>query len=68
LALVEAKATRTIRPEAAEAMARLKKAVSGYLVEAYLVHLPASTGPSFSAIRPGIRALTSHGISGMILK
>jgi hypothetical protein len=68
LALVEAKATRTIRPEAAEAMARLKKAVSGYLVEAYLVHLPASTGPSFSAIHPGIRTLTSHGISDLVLK
>ena len=67
LALIEAKATRTVRPEAAEALTRLKTAVSGNSVEAFLVHLPAAIGPSFSAVRPGVRAITYRDIPNMVL-
>ena len=58
LFLVEAKATRTIRPQAAEALDRLKRAVSGYIVESVLVHLPIRSGAPFTGLRPGIRAMS----------
>ena len=67
LAMIEAKATRTVRPEAAEALTRLKTAVSGNPVEAFLIHLPAATGPSFSAVRPGVKAMTYRDIPKMVL-
>jgi len=57
LFLVEAKATRTVRPQAAEALDRLKKAISGYTVDGIMVHLPIRSGASFAALRPGIRAM-----------
>lgn len=67
LSLIEVKATRTVRPEAAEALARLGKAIRGYSVEKVLVHLPARTGPSVSFVRPGVRAMTYRDIPGLIL-
>jgi hypothetical protein len=68
LALIEAKATRTVRPDAAEALSRLRKAISGQSVEAFLIHLPTVTGPSVSSVRPGVRALTPRGIPELVLE
>lgn len=67
LALIEAKATRTVRPEAAEAMARLAKNVSRTPVDSYLVHLPSATGPAFTAVKPGVQALSFKDISQIVL-
>jgi hypothetical protein len=67
LGLIEAKATRTVRPESVVAMTRLAKSISGSPVESYFVHLPAATGPSFSAIQPGIRAVSFRDISDLVL-
>jgi predicted AAA+ superfamily ATPase len=67
LSLVEAKATRTVRPEAAEVLNRLRRSITRYSVEAFLVHLPSGTGPNFSALRPGVRAVTYLDIPGLIL-
>ena len=67
LALIEAKATRTVRPEAAEAMARLAKNVTRMPVESYLVHLSSATGPSFAAVRPGVKALSFRDVSDIVL-
>jgi len=67
LALIEAKATRTVRPEAVEAMARLAKNVTRMSVESYLVHLPSATGPSFAAVRPGVKALSFRDVSDIVL-
>ena len=67
LALIEAKATRTVRPEAVEAMSRLAKNIPRSPVESYLVHLPSATGPSFAAVRPGVQALSFREISNIVL-
>ena len=66
LFLVEAKATRTVRPQAAEALDRLKKAISGYNVDGIMVHLPIRSGASFAALRPGIRAMTLPDLCRLI--
>jgi hypothetical protein len=67
LALIEAKATRTVRPEAVETMARLAKNVTRVPVESYLVHLPSATGPSFAAVKPGVKALSFGDVSDIVL-
>jgi len=67
LLLVEAKATRTVRPAAADALTKLKKSVTGFSVEAVLVHLPSEKGPSFSAVRPGVRAVAYRDIPDLVL-
>lgn len=67
LMLIEAKATRTVRPAAADALSKLRKSVTGHTVEAVLVHLPSAGGPSFSAVRPGIRAAGLGDIPGLVL-
>ena len=67
LLLIEAKATRTVRPAAAEALNKLKKSVTGHSVEAVLVHLPSEKGPSFSAVRPGVRAVAYRDIPDLVL-
>jgi len=67
LLLVEAKATRTVRPEAAEALNRLKNSITGYSVEAVLAHLPSERGPSFTALRPGIRAVSYRDVPALAL-
>jgi len=67
LVLIEAKATRTVRPESAEALAKLRKAVKSDAVDAVLVHLPAATGPSPAVIRPGVRGATFRDIPAIVL-
>ncbi len=67
LALVEAKATRTVRPETADPMARLAGSISGQRVESYIVHLPSPTGPAFTSVRPGVKAKTYLEISEIAL-
>ena len=66
LILAEAKATRTVRPEMAESMIRLKKSISGYMVEAVIVHLSGGEAPSFSSVRPGVRAATPIDLARII--
>ena len=66
LILAEAKATRTVWPEAAESLIRLKKAIAGYTVDAVLVHLGGGTGPIFTSVRPGVRAATVADLARMI--
>jgi predicted AAA+ superfamily ATPase len=68
LLLVEAKATRTVRPAAADVLNKLKKSVTGYSVEAVLVHLPSEKGPSFSAVRPAVRAVAYRDIPDLVLR
>jgi len=58
LALLEAKASRTLRPEAGEPMARLAKAARGHTVRSYLVHAGAPGAAGIAAVRPGVRAVS----------
>jgi predicted AAA+ superfamily ATPase len=68
LLLLEAKATRTVRPSAAEALGVLTKAATGHSIEAVLVHIPPAKGPAYSGVRPGIRAVSFRAIPDLVLK
>lgn len=65
--LMEAKATRTVRPEAAASLSRLKKAISGYSIDSILIHLEGEAGTTLTSVRPGVRAATCREISKMVL-
>jgi predicted AAA+ superfamily ATPase len=58
LALIEAKASRTVRPADAERLLRLSRAVSGYRVSRSVVHRSPSTPSVSAALAPGVRAAT----------
>jgi predicted AAA+ superfamily ATPase len=58
LLLLEAKASRTVRPEMAGSLARLSGAVRGRKPEAVLVFRGSEAGSSTTALRPGVRALS----------
>lgn len=57
LALVEAKATRTVTPRMADPLDRLAKAVSRYTVSRFLVHRASPKEPRFTGLRAGVRAV-----------
>jgi hypothetical protein len=56
LALVEAKASRTVKPQMAEPLDRLARAIERYRVIRLLVHRPAGTDTGLSVVRPGTRS------------
>jgi predicted AAA+ superfamily ATPase len=58
LALVEAKASRTPRPEDARPLHRLARSIEGYEPTRFVVHRTPRGRPSFEALAPGVRALT----------
>lgn len=58
LLLLEAKASRTVKPEMAESLARLSGAVRGRKPESVLVFRGSEAGSSTTALRPGVRALS----------
>jgi len=64
--LAETKATRTVRPEADESLIRLKKSISGYKVDAGLVHLDGGAGPFYTSVRSGVRAATPVDLARII--
>jgi len=57
LALVEAKATRTPVPRAAEPLLRLAKAIARYDVRRFVVHRASRSQRDMSALSPGVKAL-----------
>jgi predicted AAA+ superfamily ATPase len=57
LLLLEAKASRTVRPEMAESLVRLSRAVRGRKPEGVLVFRGSQAGSETTALRPGVRAL-----------
>ena len=58
LLLLEAKASRTVKPEMAESLARLSDAVRGRKPESVLVFRGSAAGSPTTALRPGVRALS----------
>jgi predicted AAA+ superfamily ATPase len=58
LLLLEAKASRTVRPEMADGLVRLSNAVRGWTPEGVLVFRGPEAGSPTSALRPGVRALS----------
>ena len=59
LALIEAKASRTVTPGMAESLVRLGKAVRRYDVTKLVVHAGAEAGAaSLTTLRPGVKAVS----------
>src|SRR5262249_17891861 len=58
LALVEVKATRTVRPEMAEPLMRLGRVVRGHVVDRLLVHRSAGDESGSKALRRGVQAVS----------
>lgn len=60
LALIEAKASRTVTPAMAEPLVRLGRAVRRYDVTSLVVHPGTPGEPGLAAIRPGVKAVPAH--------
>lgn len=65
LTLLEAKATRTLRPEMGAPLERLARAVRRYKTDAVVIGL-ASREETFPALRPGVRAASLEDIPGLL--
>ena len=65
LIVMEAKATRSIRPDMGASLNRLGRAVSRYKVDKYVIHLPPAkgTGKELTTLSPGIKAIPVTGIN-----
>jgi predicted AAA+ superfamily ATPase len=57
LALVEAKASRSVRPDAAAPLLRLARAMERYEPVGFVVHRPTAADPASRALVPGVSAL-----------
>ena len=55
LLLLEAKASRTVLPAAAQVLGRLRRAIEGYEVESWVVHRQSAQGEAMSTLAPGVR-------------
>ncbi len=66
LVLLEVKASRTVMPEMAQPLQRLGKVISRYRAKSFLIYRPSKGEATFSAVRPGIRALSLKGLLSTI--
>jgi predicted AAA+ superfamily ATPase len=67
LALVEAKASRTIKPADASVIARLgKAALRKYAAESFVVHMPSQGLQGISAIQKGVKAVSFENIPSIL--
>lgn len=57
LVLMEVKASRTVFPNDADSLVRLRKSMIKYPTTCLLVHRPSSTQAAFGAVRPGVKAV-----------
>jgi hypothetical protein len=57
LALVEAKARATARPQDGDVVAALTASARGYQAHGFVVHRPRSSAQPLRALRPGVRAV-----------
>jgi predicted AAA+ superfamily ATPase len=56
--LIEAKAGRTVGPDAATSLSRLAANMKGARAEGFVVHRPGRGAPPTTALRPGVKALS----------
>ena len=66
LSLIEAKASRTVRPEVAGPLLQLAKSADRYQISAYLVHRPGKTSPASTALREGVRAIAAEDLKAAL--
>jgi predicted AAA+ superfamily ATPase len=62
LALVEAKASATVRPEAGRSVTALAGSATGYETRGFVVYRPRPSAVRLSALRPGVRAVRLEGL------
>jgi uncharacterized protein len=62
LSLIEAKASRTITPEAAGPLLRLAQSAGRYRASGFVVHRPGKTSPVSTALREGARAISINDL------
>ena len=62
LALIEAKASRTLGPGDAGPVQRLRRAVTRYRTEGFVVHRPGPSGMATAALSEGVRAATPRDL------
>lgn len=65
LALIEAKATRTPTPQAAEPMLQLQRNITGYDVRRFVVHRPSSGQRRVATLAPGVQAVPCDRIGDL---
>jgi predicted AAA+ superfamily ATPase len=68
LALIEAKASATVRPEAAKPITALMASARGYDARGFVVHRPRSSAEPLHAIRPGVRAVPLDGMLSQLAR
>lgn len=67
IALVEAKASRTVHPQDADALVRVQRSVKNDRAHAYVVHRDSrSKTPEGLGIRPGVRTLTPGKVAELL--
>jgi len=68
LVIMEAKASRTVRPDMGRTLNRLSQAISRYKVKKYVVHLdpPKGTKRDFRSLSPGIKAIPASTITSCL--
>lgn len=66
LALIETKASRTIRPEMADSVTRLASSVRAYTVESFVIHRGVRGAVPLSALRPGVKALAVEQLPALL--
>ncbi len=62
LVLIEAKASRTLRPDDALNLLRLQKSIKRYHVRSFIVHPPAKSLEKLTVLRPGVKAVSYEKI------
>jgi len=66
IVLMEAKASRSVRPEAAGPMTRLLRSLGRYKTDAFVVGPRSASGPGISTLAPGVRAITTDSIGSAL--
>lgn len=67
LTLLEAKATRTPRPDMARSLARLASAIKDYRTRAFLVHTAGGSGADPSTLREGVKAVGMDRVEKILI-
>jgi len=62
LLLVEAKASRTVKPSDARPIERLRRAVKRYTCNGFVVHRPSAGAPAMQTVSRGVKAVDVPGI------
>jgi hypothetical protein len=66
LLLLEAKATRTLRPEMAAPITRLARSMTRYKTRAAVIGLPSQDHTPLAALSPGVRAVRLEDIPSLL--